>query len=191
MKNICTNCSTENSNTSKYCSVCGYKLENFTENNIQTENKKTEIIKDTKKKSKKAIIGSVIGFVVGFIIMFSFFVLPKFLSNDDTNAEKAIAKIVNELNEMCPMAIDEYTTLDNVTALPSKTIQYNYTLGFELSEVNVDELKNTVYPNTINYVKNAPDMKIYRDNKVTFIYFYKDINSDLIMEWTITPDLYK
>jgi len=48
-----------------------------------------------------------------------------------------------------------------------------------------------IYPNTLNYVTNSPDMKIYRDNDVTFIYFYKDINGSFLTEWTITPELYK
>jgi len=118
MKNICTNCSAENSNISKYCSVCGYKLENFIENTIPTEEKNITT-KNNKQKSKKTIIGSTIGFIAGFIIMFSFFMLPKFLSNksSDINIEKEIVKIVENINEKCPLRIDELTTLDSEVIL--------------------------------------------------------------------------
>jgi len=42
----------------------------------------------------------------------------------------------------------------------------------------------------INNVKTNPDLKIYRDNKVTMAYNYKDKNGIFVLKISVTPGLY-
>jgi hypothetical protein len=97
----------------------------------------------------------------------------------------------SELNKTCPFMVDKDTRLDNAAALPGNIFQYNYTLvNLDKSEVNVDTVKKYVEPGLINNVKTSPGLKVYRDNKVTMAYNYRDKNGVFVLKITVTPDLY-
>jgi len=88
--------------------------------------------------------------------------------------------------------IDQYTRLDNAMALPNNSFQYNYTLiNIDKSEVNLDTVKKYIEPNIINNVKTNPDLKIYRENKTTMIYNYRDKNGIFVVRIAVTPEMYK
>jgi hypothetical protein len=87
--------------------------------------------------------------------------------------------------------VDQDTRLDNAVALPGNVFQYNYTLvNLEKSEVNIDTVKKYIEPGIINNVKTSPDLKAYRDNKVTMAYYYKDKNGVFVLKISVTPDMY-
>jgi len=88
--------------------------------------------------------------------------------------------------------VDQETRLDNAIALPENSLQYNYTLvNIESTEVNPDTVKKYIEPGIINLVKSSPDMKIYRDNKTTIIYNYRDKNGVFILKLVVTPEMYQ
>jgi hypothetical protein len=88
---------------------------------------------------------------------------------------KEMMQVASELNKTCPIMVDDQTRLDNAVALPGNSFQYNYTLiNLTKSEVNIDTIKKYLEPSIINNVRTNPGLKIYRDNKVTMIYYYKD-----------------
>ena len=88
--------------------------------------------------------------------------------------------------------VDQETRLDNAIALPENSLQYNYTLvNIESTEVNPDTVKKYIEPGIINLVKSSPDMKIYRDNKTTIIYNYRDKNGAFILKLAVTPEMYQ
>ncbi len=92
----------------------------------------------------------------------------------------------------CPIMVDQETRLDNAIALPENSLQYNYTLvNIESTEVNPDTVKKYIEPGIINLVKSSPDMKIYRDNKTTIIYNYRDKNGVFILKLVVTPEMYQ
>lgn len=87
--------------------------------------------------------------------------------------------------------VDQNTRLDNVAAFPNNIFQYNYTLvNLEKSEVNIDTVKKYLEPNIINNVKTNPDLKPYRDNKVTMAYNYRDKNGVFVLKIEVTPEMY-
>jgi len=136
----------------------------------------------------KKLIGGIVGMVFFglsyFLVQHFFFKPPSF--------DKAMMAAASEINKTCPIMVDQYTQLDNALALPGNSFQYNYTLiDMDISEVSVDTAKKYLLPNIINTVKTNPDMKIYRDNKTTMIYNYKDKNGVFIMKFAITPEMYK
>lgn len=184
-KVICTNCGENNTIKSKYCKSCGHELpkieiENIDDNVNQKPTKRTE--------GNKKLIGSILGIIFFglsyFLIQQFFFKPPSF--------DKVMMTAASELNKTCPIMVDQYTRLDNAIALPDNSFQYNYTLiNMDKSEVSVDTAKKYLLPNIINNVKTNPDLKIYRDNKTTMIYNYKDKNGVFIVKFSITPDMYK
>ncbi len=101
-------------------------------------------------------------------------------------------KAASEINESCPIMIDKDTRLDNTIALPDNIFQYNYTLvNLEKQEINVGELKNYIEPNVINNVKTSPDMKDYRENRTTMVYYYKDKNGEFVLKINVSPEKYE
>ena len=179
----CKKCDKVNSEISKYCSQCGYELP-------KNEPIKMEEPKKNSKpeKNKKQILSLLIG-VLAFGI--SFFGV-KTLFHNSLSFDKAMMTIASDINESCPIMIDNVTRLDNTIALPDNVFQYNYTLvDLEKNEINIDELREYIEPNVINNVKTNPDMKEFKDNKVTMAYNYKDKNGVFVLKINVTPDLYE
>jgi hypothetical protein len=140
---------------------------------------------DDKGKRKK-LIGTIVGIIVFGLSYYGakqLFKAPSF--------DKAMMEAASELNKTCPIMVDQDTRLDNALALPENIFQYNYTLvNLDKSEVNVDTVKKYVEPGLINNVKTNPDLKVYRDNKVTMAYNYRDKNGVFVLKINVTPDLY-
>lgn len=140
---------------------------------------------DDKGKRKK-IIGTIVvilAFGLAYFGAQQLFKAPSF--------DKAMMEAASELNESCPIMVDQDTRLDNAVALPDNIFQYNYTLvNLDKSEVNIDTAKKYLEPGLINNVKTNPDLKAYRDNKVTMAYNYRDKNGVFVLKINVTPDLY-
>ena len=185
MKIICSNCATENEKTSKYCSVCGYKI-----SSSEIETKSEEKITELKGKTKRKLdIKTILGFVLGFFVMFYF---SQYFFNPSIDIDKELAKVSSEINKNCPLIIDQYLTLDNTTTYPNKTLQYNYSIvEYEKSEINLDTVKKYVFGGVLENIKNNPDMKTLKDNKVTFNYYYKDKNGKFVTKYIVTPEMYE
>ena len=97
-----------------------------------------------------------------------------------------------EANKSCPITIDQYTRLDHVKALPDKVLQYDYTLiGITKAQVNPDALKENIESKIVDNIKTNPQMQIFRMNKATFVYNYRDKNGETILKISITPDMYE
>jgi hypothetical protein len=183
MKNICSNCEAENEITSKYCSVCGYKLPLTENQDAKIEIEQPKATKPKRKFDLKTFIGFIIGFIIMFFVTQSLF-KPSF--------DKQLVEFANEFNKNCPMNLDEYTLLKNVVALPNKTIQYNYTLiGMTKAEVKIDTVKKYVFPALLQNLKSNPDMKFFRENKVTLNYYYSDKNGEFVTQYVVKPEMYE
>ena len=183
-KVTCTNCHKENSINDKFCSNCGFALAK-----IETETKDPKFNEPTalKKSNKIKLIGLIVGAITFglsyFAVQHIFFKTPSF--------DKVMIYAASEVNKMCPIMVDEYTRLDNAVALPGNIFQYNYTLvDIAKDEVNLDTVRKYIEPRIINNVKTNPDLKIYRDNKTTMTYYYKDKNGVFVHKLSVTPDLY-
>ena len=90
------------------------------------------------------------------------------------------------------MKIDDYIRLDSASTRGKTNFIYHYTLiDIEKSEVNLDTVNKYIRPDIINNVKNSPELKIYRDNKITMDYKYYDRNGDFALEISVTPEIYE
>lgn len=130
-------------------------------------------------KSSRIIIGLVVGLIVMVLIQQLLFKAPSF--------DKEMMKAASELNKTCPVMVDRETQLDNAIALPDKVFQYNYKLiHMTKDSVDIMAFENYMKPMLLTAVKTTPELKIYRDNKVTMAYSYKDRNGIFITKILIS-----
>ncbi|MGV8880505.1 MAG: hypothetical protein ACOH2A_15920, partial [Sphingobacteriaceae bacterium] len=132
----------------------------------------------------KTLAGIVVGIVAMVLVQQFFFKSPSF--------DQQMMQMASELNKTCPVMVDAETRLDNTVALPDKIFTYNYTLVNQVKDsINVEELKNYLTPLVTNNIKTNPDMKFYRDNKITLSYYYKDKQGVFLLNIDVTPDKYQ
>ena len=139
-------------------------------------------------KNTLSIIGAIIGVVVASIIARYIF------SGQQGNIsfETQLMKAAEEVNKICPYMVDSETRLDNALGGPGKKFIYNYTLINYLSEeLDLEQLKSSIYPSILNTVKTNPDMATFRDNDVVLVYRYKDKENMFLFDIEIGPEEYK
>ena len=155
----------------------------FKKTNLKTiENSGSE-----KTSKKRNIIISIIGLIAfGFL----FFIIQYFSSEKPT-FDKVMIEYANEINKTCPSKVDEDIRLDNTMALPNNKFKYNYTLiNLEKQNIDSNEIKDLLEPTLINNIKSSPDFKIFRDNKTTLTFNFKDKNGQYVLEINVTPKNY-
>lgn len=184
-KLTCTNCGKDNKTNAKYCSDCGHELPKI---KIEVDEPKFKQNDSFKTNNGKKLIGIVVGAIAFGLSYFAvqqiFFAPP--------SIDKILMQTASEINKTCPVMVDQFTRLDNSLALPNNSFQYNYTIvSNEKSEINLDTAKKYIEPVIINRVKTDPELKFFRDNKVTMIYNYQDKNGVFVVKYTVTPDMYK
>ena len=181
---ICENCQARNLSNAKYCMKCGNELP------IVAIKPKPVAMNDAKPvKNHKSTIFTVILAVVAFIV--SYFVIQAVFFNNSV-FDKSMMEMASELNKVCPIMVDAETRLDNSIALPGNMFQYNYTLvNIEKSTIDTNEFKKFLEPELINQVKTNPQMEIFRKNKVTLNYNYRDKNGVFFLLISVTPNDYE
>ena len=106
--------------------------------------------------------------------------------------DKNLVETANQLNKNLPIMLDSETRLDSTMALPGKKFSYYFTLvNYSVDEVDIENFENIMNQNILNNLKTNSDLKEFRDNKVTMIYFYKDKNGNEIVKFEFTHDDYK
>ena len=114
------------------------------------------------------------------------------LNNTTDDFQSVLTITSQKINDMCPIVVDKDTRLDNTVVLSNKKIQYNYTMINHLAEdFDADYLDIEFVPNLINQVKTNPGLELFRENDVTFSYYYQDKKGKFILNTIITPDMYK
>jgi uncharacterized membrane protein YvbJ len=199
MNSSCPNCQEENNPEVKFCVNCGHLLP-------VKELEKTELGKTVAevfgyKPKKKIHPILLVLFVV--CIWAAFFGIYTLLNPSVDALDKPVDKlnqpidtelalIAENMNRGCPFQVDQITVLVNVKALPKKTIQYNYELNdITKAEINIDTVKKYVFPNLLKNTKENPEGQSLRDKQVTFKYNYSDKNGEHVMEYVVTPNMYK
>lgn len=181
----CTTCGTGNPENYKYCFSCGYELPKITTENLDNTNQQPTREKTNKGKKILSFVVFIIVFGLSyFAVQQLFFKVPSY--------DKAMMEIASEINKSCPIMVDAETRLDNTVALPKNVFQYNYTLiNIEKASVDTVDIRNSLEPTIINYVKTNPQMKTQRDLKTIINYYYKDKEGVFLLIISVTPDKYE
>ncbi len=107
----------------------------------------------------------------------------------DKQIDKKLAEAVEQINAMCPMQVDEVTTLTSAEALPGKVFRYHYTVALP-EGVDTSALE-AVVPQMKQLVKTNADLALMRQAGVTFSYCYSDAEGNEIYAFDITPEDYQ
>lgn len=139
---------------------------------------------ENKKKALSIVVGILAFGLAYFATQYFFSKKPSF--------NEAMVEVANEINKTCPMMIDQDTQLDNTMALPNNTFVYNYTLvNLEKENIDIEAVKNFIEPKVVNNMKTSPDMKLYRENRTTMTYNYKDKNGIFVLKINVGPEKYE
>jgi len=155
----------------------------------QAQIKPTRVLAKPKKRLTKAQWGIIVGVLFTMIGSAVGTKLGSGLFNSDASIDKQLMQIASEFNKSCPIMVDKETRLNNVVASTGKTVIYNYTLvDLSLEQVKIPQLQDYIRPRAINNVKTSPDMKMFRDNKVTMVYRYSDKAGKFLCDIKVTPE---
>ncbi len=139
-------------------------------------------------KSKTQKILRIGAFIITFAL--SYFAVQYFFFNPGT-IEEQLKDAAVEINKISPKMMDEYSRLDSATTIADKTFKYHYTLiNMTKEEVHIDILTRFIRPEIIENARNSPELKIFRENKITLSYNYYDKNGEFITNIDVTPELY-
>ena len=191
----CTNCGAQNSAYLKYCSSCGHALPAPPAPIVESIPPQPDTF-TTRVNKHKGLVGAVFGIIFFALTVYAvqhFYSKVASINNFQASAFESVMNMTAmQLNQKCPMMVDEATRLDNVEVLPGTVFQYNYTLvSLDGADVSPDTLQKYIEPQIIENVRTNPEMLIYRQNKTTFVYQYRDKNSIPILKILITPDMYQ
>jgi len=187
MMKTCNQCGVESADNARYCSGCGHELSHSKAGEMRQSYSEPE-----NKNRKKQITGTVVGIVI-FALIAIIMQQPPFKNPStfiDTSIDKVLMEAVNEVNKVCPMTVDSLTRLDNAMALPSKTIQYNYTLGFVKEDMDLPIFQSNMEAAIFNNIRTNPDLQFFRDRDVTLKLYYKDIEGNYLFTIIATPGQY-
>ena len=96
----------------------------------------------------------------------------------------------DSLNKMCPIWVDSVTKLVQVSAVPNKTLQYNYALKIDTSKYNMKLVKQLIQKDLSVNIK-IPKGHVFKDSGVTLIYSYTTMKMIPLFKFTFPPDKYK
>ena len=143
-------------------------------------------------KSKR---GKVLTIIVSIIllalaVLIGKSIITKVFNTSDENIQAQLLKMTNEINKRCPFMMDSETRLDKTGTYRNSIYYYCTLINYSIGEVDVKYLIYKVKPTLLNRIKTNPDMKFMRDNKVTFIYNYRDKSGIHIVSFKFTPQDY-
>ncbi len=97
----------------------------------------------------------------------------------------------NELNEMCPMTIDEYTVLTSTVYINGDFIyKYNCDIDnfFNDFDFSKYEWEKNQYQSMKNLFCTAPDLQEFRDNDINVVWKYYDLLGNEFSEMTVNSN---
>ena len=139
-------------------------------------------------KSKRGKVLTIILLALAVLIGKS--IITNVFNTSDENIQAQLLKMTNEINKRCPFMMDSETRLDKTGTYRNSIYYYCTLINYSIGEVDVKYLIYKVKPALLNRIKTNPDMKFMRDNKVTFIYNYRDKSGIHIVSFKFTPQDY-
>ena len=105
--------------------------------------------------------------------------------------ETELKSTSQQMNRGCPVMVDKETRLDATAGGPGNMFTYSFTLvNYEVQDINVPALRETMRPHLVDMVKSNPAMTLFRSNRVTLVYKYRDKRGRPIMDIALRPQDY-
>lgn len=128
-------------------------------------------------------VGVIVGVITFMTVQQLFFRVP--------SLGEAMAQAATNVNMLCPMMVDNDTRLDSAKVLRKDVFEYYYTLvHVEKNGIDIGSLQSYATPMLVNNVKADRSFKIFRKNRITIQYSYRDKNGVPLFDVKVTPDMY-
>lgn len=102
------------------------------------------------------------------------------------------AKLVHAsqyMNSRLPINVDSNTRWDTTEPGPGNCLTYYYTLvNASKSEIDPDQLIAKLKPEVLQLYRTSSQMKLFRENRVTLRFIYKDKLGEKITVIEVTPN---
>lgn len=135
------------------------------------------------KKRLGLAVGIAVGVSVSVLLNHYVFASPSF--------DEVMVKAAEELNEDCPVMLDQETRLDSASVPSENNFMYHYTLvNWVKDSIDANAFRSVMEPIILESVKTNPEMQIYREHKTTMSYSYYDMNGNFLTEIEVTADQY-
>ena len=111
-------------------------------------------------------------------------ILLLFILSCDNSINKQLRDISNELNKMCPMVVDKYSTLMN-TGVIDENLMYSYKFNIDYfydNDISKSEWKESQSNYLTNFYCTEPDFHFYRENNINVIWRYSELNGSYFDE---------
>ena len=132
-------------------------------------------------KRIQAVMAAVIGISVG---------VSTFTHLQHSNAvEEKLVEASKNLNARLPLNVDSDTRWDTTVPGPGRCLTYYYTLiNVSKSEIDPGEVTAKIKPKLLLFYRTNPEMKLFRDNRVTVQYVIKDKLGEKVTSINVTPN---
>lgn len=112
----------------------------------------------------------------------------------ETKDEKFKSDFEQFTHKECPKYVDPCTRLDSASYdIASRTLSYHYTVQDNLDDESLytGEMNDAFHDDILKGLKNSIQMKIYKDEGITFRYDYRSITTGkMLLELTFTKEDY-
>ena len=105
------------------------------------------------------------------------------------STEEKLAQTSKHLNARLPLNLDSNTRWDTTLPGPGNCLTYCYTLvNASKSDMDTNEFTARIKPKlSLNY-RTSPDMKLFRQNRVTLRFTFKDKLGETVTTIEVSPD---
>lgn len=154
------------------------------------------------KTGAKSFVKSMAIFALGYLIYKAIFVTfiatsPAHPHNSLYNAKMKqetvnieLTKVVDSLNKLIPFRIDSLTEYTGVQLLPLNTLKLNVKINIDSSKYDLRKFKKIIDSTWFNVVIMSEGLKVVRDNDVSIIYEFSDMNNDSMFTLKYSPNTY-
>lgn len=105
--------------------------------------------------------------------------------------QEDIEKTVSDINNHCPIQIDQTTRLDGCESLPNNTFRFDFTFLFiDATKIDAVEFRTQMRDILLYNIQCNPKMELLKEQLATFMYYCVDENKNSLGILTITPKDY-
>lgn len=125
-----------------------------------------------------------------FLVLFSILLYTQCTSNEKA-LHKKLSEMAANLNTSTPVMLDPYTRFDGASVTSDNVFQYTYSiLNTQNATQMVDDAIKSMLPEMRKMFSENNDLRIFKENKVTIEYIYKDAAGTVIRSEKVTPEDY-
>lgn len=105
------------------------------------------------------------------------------------STEEKLVQTSKDLNARLPLNVDSDTRWDTTVPGPGKCLTYCYTLiNVSKSEIDPGKVTAKIKPKLLLNYRTSPDMKLFRENRVTLRFMFKDKLGETVTLIEVSPD---